>query len=252
MDVQVLVLVMGTLLMAGVVKGVIGLGLPTVSLALLTLALDLPTAMALVVVPSFLTNVWQAAVGGNGGRIFRRLWPFLLMAGATVWIGVHALARTGPLMPTVLLGALLVVYGLVNLAGLQPAMPARYARYERWAGVVVGSTNGVLTGMTGSSVVPGVMFLQAIGLPRDMLVQAMGLLFTVSTMALGVALLQVGILGGEYGLMSAIAVVPAVIGMVLGRKIRLRLSAQRFRTLFFISLLALGGYIIVNALRTVG
>src|SRR5690606_18809956 len=125
MEAPVVALVMATLLMAGAVKGVIGLGLPTVSLAVLTLALDLPTAMALVVVPSFLTNVWQAATCGNGRRIFRRLWPFLLMASATVWIGVHALAHTGPLLPTAVLGALLVVYAVVNLTGLQPVMPDR-------------------------------------------------------------------------------------------------------------------------------
>jgi hypothetical protein len=72
-------------LLAGTVKGVIGLGLPTVSLGLLTVALDLPTAMALLVVPSFVTNLWQATSGGNGAVILLRIWPFLLMATTTVW-----------------------------------------------------------------------------------------------------------------------------------------------------------------------
>ena len=61
-------------LIAGTVKGVIGLGLPTVSLALLAVLIDLPTAMALLLVPSFVTNLWQAMVGGNGGAILRRFW----------------------------------------------------------------------------------------------------------------------------------------------------------------------------------
>ena len=85
-------LVAGTFLLAGTVKGVIGLGLPLVSLAFLTVALDLPTAMVLTLVPSFITNLWQAVAGGSANIIVRRLWPFLLMATVTVWIGVHALA----------------------------------------------------------------------------------------------------------------------------------------------------------------
>ena len=55
-----------TFLLAGLVKGVIGLGLPTISLALLTAALGLPQAMALLLVPSFVTNLWQAVAGGKG------------------------------------------------------------------------------------------------------------------------------------------------------------------------------------------
>ena len=239
-------LVVLTFLLAGTVKGVIGLGLPAVSLGSLTVALDLPTAMALTLVPSFFTNIWQSVAGGNARIILSRLWPFLLMATVTVWIGVHALARLNPTLPTGLLGALLVTYSVFNLGGVRLAIPARH---EAWAGPLIGTTNGVLTGMTGTSVVPGVMFLQAIGLPRDVLIQAMGMLFTVSTVALTVALQQSNFLNLDQAILSAGAVVPAVIGMVGGQALRKRLSEQRFRTVFFVALLLLGAYIIANALR---
>jgi uncharacterized membrane protein YfcA len=134
----------------------------------------------------------------------------------------------------------------VNLGGIRLTIPGKY---EIWAGPLIGTANGVLTGMTGSFVVPGVMFLQAIGLSRDVLIQAMGMLFTASTVALGVALQQSNFLTIEQVALSAGAVVPAIIGMVIGQVIRQRLSEQRFRTIFFIALLALGAYIIVNALR---
>ena len=81
------ILIVVTFLIAGTVKGVIGLGLPTVSLALLTVAIDLPTAMALLLLPSFVTNLWQALAGGHARLILQRLWPFLLLATVTVWIG---------------------------------------------------------------------------------------------------------------------------------------------------------------------
>ena len=243
-DAFTILAVAGTFLIAGTVKGVIGLGLPTISLALLTVALDLPSAMALLLVPSFITNLWQAAVGGHGKAILRRLWPFLLMATVTVWLGATALTRVDLAVLSALLGALLFVYAAMNLAGLRMAIPLRQ---EAWIGPLLGTANGILTGMTGSFVVPGVLFLQAIGLSRDMLIQAMGMLFTVSTLALAIALQGNGLLSLELGKLSAAALLPALIGMAAGQRIRQRLSEPIFRRVFFISLLVLGTYIIASA-----
>lgn len=233
-----------TFLLAGMVKGVIGLGLPTVSLGILTAVIDLPSAMALLLAPSFVTNVWQAMVGGNALAIVKRLWPFFLMATGTVWVGAIALSRLDLNFLSGLLGLLLIVYAVVSLAGFRMTVSARH---EGWSGPVFGTVNGVLTGMTGSFVVPGVMFLQAIGLPRDMLIQAMGFLFTLSTVALAVALQGNSLLTESLGITSALAVVPAIAGMVLGQKIRQRLSENLFRRVFFAAILALGLYIIANA-----
>ena len=243
-DARTILAIVGTFLIAGTVKGVIGLGLPTVSLALLTVAIDLPNAMALLLVPSFITNLWQAAVGNSGRAILRRLWPFLLMATITVWLGAAALTRVDLTLLSALLGALLVVYSTVNLAGLRITITMRQ---EVWIGPLVGSANGILTGMTGSFVVPGVLFLQAIGLSRDMLIQAMGMLFTASTLALAVALQANDLLTIELGVLSAAALLPAIVGLVFGQRIRQGLSEQLFRRVFFISLLVLGAYIIASA-----
>ncbi len=247
-DVASLLVIAGTFLIAGTVKGVIGLGLPSVSLAFLAVAMDLPTAMALMLVPSFVTNIWQSIVGGNTRAILIRIWPFLAMATATVWIGATALTRINLLLLTALLGGLLVTYSVVSLFGVRLAVPSRH---EYWAGPLFGAVNGVLTGMTGSFVVPGVMFLQAIGLPRNMLIQAMGMLFTVSTVALAVALQQSSFLTAQSGAISAAAVIPALAGMILGQRIRGCLSEQTFRTVFFVSLFILGTYIIASSLRVV-
>lgn len=244
-DGATLVTVVGTFLIAGTVKGVIGLGLPTVSLALLTVAIDLTSAMALILAPSLATNLWQALAAGNCSVIVRRLWPFFLTATATVWLGAAALTRVDLSLLSALLGLLMVAYAAVNLGGLRFSIAKRH---EVWAGALIGSANGVLTGMTGSFLVPGVMFLQSIGLPRDSLIQAMGMLFTVSTLALGFALHQGSFLTVQTGALSLAALVPAIVGMVFGRHVRQRLSEQVFRKVFFVSLLALGTYIIVGAL----
>jgi uncharacterized membrane protein YfcA len=242
-DLVTLIAVAGTFLLAGGVKGVIGLGLPTLSLGLLTATLDLTTAMALLLVPSLVTNLWQAVAGGKVWALLLRLWPFLLMATAAVWPGATVLTRLDPSLLSMLLGVLLVAYSTLSLSGFHLSIANQR---ETWAGPLFGTANGILTGMTGSFVVPGVMFLQGIGLPRDMLIQAMGILFTASTIALALALHTNQLLTPELGLVSAAAVIPAAVGMIAGQQIRRKLSEARFRQIFFIAILVLGIYIVLT------
>ncbi len=240
-----LVIIGLTFALAGLVKGVVGLGLPTVSLALLAIAFDLPTAMALLLVPSFVTNVWQGLRGGYLADLLLRLWPMLLLAAIGIGFGGLALRRVDLGWLTALLGLLLIAYAGSGLSGLRLQLTPRQ---ERWCGPLIGSINGVLTGMTGSFVVPGVLYLQAIGLPRDQLVQAMGLLFALSTLALGLSLRSVEMLRlAELG-WSALALLPAVLGMLVGQQLRRRLSESRFRQLLMWTLLLLGAYILLRAL----
>lgn len=103
-DLITIAVIAATFLLAGTVKGVIGLGLPTVSLGLLTVSIDLTTAMALLLVPSFITNLWQALAGGKVGETISRIWPFLLMATVTVWFGAAALTRVDLSVLSALLG----------------------------------------------------------------------------------------------------------------------------------------------------
>jgi uncharacterized protein len=243
-DPTAMIIIAITFALAGTVKGVIGLGLPTVSLALLTLAFDLTTAMALLLIPSFMTNLWQGAVGGNSRLIWSRLWLFFLIATATIWIGSRALAHVDHVKLSAVLGLSLIAYAAIALAGVRLSVPAAH---ERWIGPLAASFNGILAGMTGSFVVPGVMFMQAIGLPRDALIQAMGVLFTLSTLGLAIALGGHGLLNAELGIASAAGLVPAIGGMVVGQKVRARLSDSAFRKTFFSATLVLGAYIGLRA-----
>jgi uncharacterized membrane protein YfcA len=233
-----------TFLLAGTVKGIIGLGLPTISLAILAIVFDLTTAMALLLVPSFLTNLWQAMAGGKPGLLIRQLWPMFLTATITVWLGALALTRLNLSWLSALLGLLLIIYSLFSLFGVQWRISSKN---KTSFGLLIGIVNGVLTGMTGSFVVPGVMYLQAIGLSRDQLIQSMGILFTLSTLSLAVALQSNSLLNFQLGIYSALAVAPALIGMILGQRIRQLLSENLFRRVFFIALLLLGIYILTGS-----
>ena len=236
--------VTATFFLAGTVKGVIGLGLPTITLGLMTLLLDLPSAMALLIVPSLVTNLWQASVGGHIRGILIKTWPFMVTATTTIWIGAQALSHVDLSYLSALLGLLLITYAAISLTGFHLSMSARTAFRS---GPLYGISNGILTGMTGSFMVPGVLYLQATGMHRDMLVQAMGVLFTLSTAALALALGYGGSIDWDLGLASALGLIPAIFGMVLGRKIRGHLSEARFRRIFFAAILTLGLYIVARA-----
>lgn len=239
-----LLVILFTFLLAGTVKGIVGLGLPTVSLAVLAIFFDLPTAMALLVVPSLVTNVWQALVGGHTRALLGKLWPFLAVAALTVWIGGIGLNSLDLSLLTALLGVLLIAYAAIGLGGFKMTIKAQH---EKWAGPAIGAINGVLTGLTGSFVVPGVMYLQSLGLSRDQLVQAMGMLFTVSTLALGITLATNDLLSLDFALLSSAAVLPAILGMVLGQALRRVLSEAQFRRVFFFALLLMGLYIVIQS-----
>ncbi|MCW0233784.1 MAG: sulfite exporter TauE/SafE family protein [Ferrovibrio sp.] len=230
-------------LLAGTVKGTIGLGLPSISLGLLAATMDLRVAMILLLAPNVVTNLWQACTGGHLALLLRRLWPFLLCAAGAIWLGTAALNTVDTKTLAALLGLLLALYAVIGLTRPPLSLPARH---EIWAGPLLGLANGVLTGLTGSFVVPGVPYLQALGLSRDQLVQAMGLLFMASTLALGASLGGRSLLTGELLWLSLAAVLPALAGMGLGRRLRHRLSETGFKRAFYGALLLLGGYIVAR------
>ena len=240
-----ILIVAAVFLFAGFIKGVIGVGMPTIALALLAATLGLKAGMALLVVPTVITNIWQALSGGGAPAMARRLWPFLATAFVATWFGVGLLARTDAALLLGLLGLLLCAYSGISLATPQIPQPGRH---ERWLSPGVGAVSGLLTGMTGSSIVPGVLYLQTLGLGRDGLVQAIGIALTFAMLALGISLAGHNLLPPSLGVLSAAALVPALAGMAVGRIARKRIPEVAFRRIFFAGLLLLGVYLAVRAL----
>lgn len=237
MEWQLPVLVLGIFLLAGLVKGVIGLGLPTVSLAGLTVVVDLPVAVALMVIPSAITNLWQALDGPHLGALLRRFWLMLAASAIGVWLTYGLLLVTLPNAMTGLLGLILCVYSAISL---RRAPLIRSVAHEGVASPVVGLATGALAGATGSMVMPMVPYLQALALERDTFVQMMGVSFTVSTCAIALAALDHGRFEAEHALLSMAALAPALLGMKLGQLVRRRVSEQVFRRCLFIGLFVIG------------
>ncbi|MBS0447841.1 MAG: sulfite exporter TauE/SafE family protein [Proteobacteria bacterium] len=233
--------------LGGFVKGVVGLGLPTITMGLLSLAMPPGQAAALLVVPSLVTNVWQ--IGGAGFfALLRRLATLLVGICAGVWWGAGALTATqgtGAAWAGAGLGVALVVYAVLGLLRFRwKVAPA----HEPWLAPLVGVSTGLVTAATGVFVIPAVPYLQALGLAKDDLVRALGLAFLVATVALGASLGRGGALPPSTIGSSLLALVPALAGMAAGTRLRRRVEPETFKRVFFCGLLALGTYLALRGL----
>jgi uncharacterized membrane protein YfcA len=244
MGIPVLAVIASTFVLAGFVKGVIGLGLPTVAMGLLAVVMTPAQAAALLVVPSFVTNVWQA-MGPEFAPLVRRLGPMLLGICAGTWAGAGLLSAGGGARASVALGGVLALYGILGLTAVEFSVPARMVP---WLSPLIGVATGIATAATGVYMIPSAPYLQAIGLKKDELVQALGLSFTVSTLALAVALVHDGALQMSVAGASVLALAPALIGMLLGQRVRARVRSEMFRICFFAGSLLLGAHLVVRVL----
>ena len=229
---------------AGMIKGTIGLGLPAVSMGLLTIFISPFQAATLLIVPSMVTNFWQLFAEGHVLKLVRRFWPLLLgIIVGSIWSIFPTLGH-GEFQSEALLGGMLALYGLYGL--FSKNMP-NLAPHEKWLSPIIGYLGGALTVATGVVVIPVVPYLQSLHLKRDDLVQSLGLAFTTSTICLAVFLHQnpVEDIPIDYK-MSLIALLPALVGMWLGTKIRYRIPEQKFRKVFFCGLVIFGGYMVLH------
>ena len=167
--------------------------------------------MALLIVPSFVTNLARAVTGGYGRAVPRRIWPFLLMATPAVWPATAAFTRLESVAPFRASGR--------AAGGLRDVQSQRRAFYHPPAAGRSGGTtvrdrqrhphrhDRVFRRARGD-ISAG---CRAFPRPAD---SGHGVLFPASTVALVVALAGTSLLTPTLGLVSAAAVVPAAIGMV--------------------------------------
>lgn len=229
--------------LAGVVKGVVGLGLPTISMALLALMMAPAEAAALLIVPSFVTNVWQIRPWGSLLPMLKRLGAMQLGVCVGTLAGAWFLGAPAGAWATVALGVALIGYAAWGLSDMRLSVAPTA---EPWLSPLVGAATGLVTAATGVFVIPAVPYLQALGLQRDELIQAMGISFTVSTVALAAGLyLNSSYSGGDLGV-SVLMLLPALAGMAIGQLVRQKLSPAEFRQFFLISLILLGLHMVMK------
>ncbi len=185
-------------------------------------------AVALMLGPALLTNIWQGFAGSGTAAILRRLWPTLIGLCVGTWVASmigFGLTPEAANRARVTLGITLAAYAGIGLADIRFTLRAEA---EQWLGPLVGLATGVLSAATGVFMIPAVPYYQAIGYSNEELVRVQGISYTVSTLALVALLSSNGVLQTANASMSALAVVPALAGMALGQRVRRLVSPRRF------------------------
>lgn len=231
-------------LLAGFTKGIVGFGLPATAIGLLGLMMPPAQAIALMIVPSFATNLWQALAGSHLKEIAGRFWTLVGGVCFGIWLGANLLTMDGSGPAAIMLGLVLATYAALTLGRVSLTVPAMA---EGWLSPATGTVTGLLASMTGLCVVPAVPYLQAAGLERDRLVQTLGFFLTISTLAMGANLAWQGVFHLPMAGMSAASLLPTAAGMLLGQMARRYVPESAFRLCFLVGLLVLGIYLALRA-----
>ncbi|MFK7792649.1 MAG: sulfite exporter TauE/SafE family protein [Devosiaceae bacterium] len=229
--------------LAGIIKGVVGFGMPLFAISLLALVMPLTTAIAANVGPSLTTNVRQAFRGPYLIGLIKRLWPFLIPAIGLIWFGIAIQLRINEAYAGFALGVLAVSYALLTFFKVHLTLTSNQ---EKPVGFVLGIFNGFITGITGIFIIPGGLYLQSLGLKRDELVQALGLLFMLSTGMIGIVFGIKALMTPTLLLLSLMCIPPAFAGLAIGERLRSRLSEAMFAKLFLVGIAVLGVSLIIR------
>jgi uncharacterized protein len=239
-DTAALAAIAAILLLAGFVKGVIGFGLPSISMGLLSLLMTPTQAAALLLLPNLITNVIQGLNGPALRPLLTRMVPLLIGTLGGILVTEWLTGGREMRFAVRLLGATLMIYALLGLFSIRFTIPAGLQKPWGWA---AGLATGAMTALTGVYVIPSGPYLQAIGLEKNELVQALGLSFLVASAGLGVALWTRGAVAPSIAGASALALIPAMAAMLVGQRVRGLIPDQLFRRLFYLGLLALGAWL---------
>ena len=224
-------------LLAGAVKGAAGMGLPTTSVSLMTLALDPRTAIALLLVPMIATNAWQIWRSGEILRTCRTYFPFALTLRVGVGITVLLAKNASDHALMALLGGTLLIFVIASASRWAPSVPASF---DTPAQAVTGMIAGVMGGLTSVWAPPLAVYLAARRVSKDEFVRACGLLIFLGSLPLALGYLRLGFLTPGLFWTSVLLLVPAFAGFAVGERVRHRLSENGFRR-FLLVMFALMG-----------
>jgi uncharacterized protein len=237
MDWSSLGLAAAGLLLAGLLKGFTGLGFSTCALPFLVLAVGVKTAVALVLVPAIASNVMLLWRVGHVPETLNRFWPMYVALIPGVANGISLLAWVDGATAARGLGLITMLYAGLSL--WRPALQLA-PNLEGPMQLPVGLLNGLLTGLTGSQIIPLLPYMMGLKLDPDRFVQAVNIAVTFTAGLMLIGLGVAGLLPRQLALISIAGVIPASIGTVLGNRARAFVPAAQFRLLVLYTLLALG------------
>jgi uncharacterized membrane protein YfcA len=225
LDFETALVCAGALFLGGFTKGIAGLGLPMVAMPLLALAVNLPTAVALLVLPTVTSNLVQTFQRGAFVPVVRRFWSLLLVFLPAILVGAKLLVSLDERILYAGLGTAILGVTLLLRAAPRFAIPPRT---ERWLGPLVGAVSGLLGGASSLFGPVLMIYLLTLRLDKTMYIATVSLLYFTGAASFGIALAAVGGFGVHQALSSGLALVPVFAGMWIGQKIGNRLDRRNF------------------------
>lgn len=233
------------LLLAGTVKGFIGLGMPTVAIALLTLQLEARSAVTLVVIPMLLSNVWQFWRGPDMAGCVKQHWRYaiilILFVAATVWFSQSAPDQ----FLRAVLGVFVLAFCFFSWRNMVPLIPPHRVRLFEGISAVVA---GLVGGLTAAWAPPLAMYLTGLRLDRDAFVQALGFLISAGSVSIFVMFIAVGHSSGSDLAFSTFLLLPALVGFSVGERLRHRTDPEQFKKYFLGAFSILGVNLLLGTL----
>lgn len=232
------------MLIGGLVKGIVGFGLPLVAMSLLASFIPVETALALMAFPILATNLYQGLAGGRVRETLGRFWPLIVMLAVGIALGASFVKSADPDHLLLLMAFVVLSYCFLQFAGidLRISQPK-----ERVSGLVFGLISGLIGGVTTAYGPPLTIYFSALKLEKELFVTVAGVVWFSASLFLVIAFWSASVLTYDRAIFSAIAAVPSLIGLWLGAKWRRRLDETLFRRLIVWSLLIVG----LNLIRRV-
>lgn len=244
-DPLLLVIIAAGVLLGGLVKGVVGIGLPIVSVAVLSSVIDARLALGIIMFPIVSTNLWQMLRAGRPLEVVRRFWPLIASMLICIWIGTSLVVRLPAEALYGLIGVAVVAFTSISYATPDWHLPARS---ERWAAPLAGTISGLLGGVSAIWGPPLVMYFVMIRLPKDAFIRVTGLIWFAASVPLLLGYRHNGILDDSTALLSAAACVPSFAGQWIGTWVRDRIEQESFRKVLLIVFFLIGLNLIRRAL----
>ena len=224
-------------LLAGSIKGAVGIGLPTAAIGISSQFIDPRMAISLVVFPILFSNTWQVFREGKIIQAFKSCWLFALtmMIVLVAMTFVTAGIDTNTLF--FIIGLVIFTFAVTGLLFSPPALPDRFDSIAQFVG---GALSGVLGGLTAIWAPPIVIYLMARRVGKEDFVRITGVLLFLGSISLCIGFWQAGLLTGSSSLFSIGLAIPTLLGFSLGEILRRKLNSQRFRTLVLLIFLVMG------------
>ena len=238
------VYILFTYFLGGITQGILGVGLITVVISLLSFVIDVKETIALVIIPTIITSFFQMINGNNLKDIIKDTRYFLVFSTLIIVPGVFLLKVLESDLILIFIAILLFMNSSLSLSNRVVAIPNHQNSIIQ---VSAGSLNGFIIGLTSIYTMPFVFLLQSLKYNKEKTVQFMGLAFLLYSSMQFISFSYSKLISINTIFPSLIVTLPVIIGFFLGKKIRSFISEKLFKKLFYLMLLLMSGIILINS-----